>query len=149
MSIPALGENGWLPEGHHPAAWEQIADQFGGEPNTRRAAVLSGLLRWRDAVRGKGMGGRLILNGSFISAKAEPGNFDAIFVYDGTSASLIAQDKSALILLDSAHCKAAYGGDLWAFSEQAIRDFPQFCRVDGFDREKITLRLKGVLEVNI
>ena len=95
------------------------------------------------------MGGRLILNGSFISAKAEPGDFDAIFVYNGVSASLVAQDKDALALLDNAYCKVQYGGDIWAFSEQAVRDFPQFCRVDGFDREKVTRRLKGVLEVEV
>ena len=117
MSIPALRDFGWLPEGHHPATWEQIADRFGGDPSSRHDAVLSGLLRWRDDVRGKGIGGRLILNGSFISAKEEPGDFDAIFVYNRATAGLIAQDKSALILLDSAHCKANYGGDLWAFSE--------------------------------
>ena len=125
MSIPALCEYGWLPEGHHPATWEQIADRFGGEPGNRRSAVFSGLLRWRDAVRGKRMGGRLILNGSFVSAKMEPGDFDALFVYDTVSAAITAQDKEALRLLD----------------------FPQFCRVDGFDREKETRRLKGVLEV--
>ena len=149
MSIPALREHGWLPKGHHPATWEQIADRFGGEPGSRRAAIFSGLLRWRDAVRGKQMNGRLILNGSFISAKAEPGDFDVLFVYDNASANIIAQDAKALRLLDSAHCKALYGGDVWAFSEQAVRDFPQFCRVDGFDREKETRRLKGVLEVNL
>ncbi len=115
----------------------------------QQIAVFSGLLRWRDALRGKNMGGRVILNGSFISAKTEPGDFDVLFVYDTASAAVIAQNKEALRLLDSAHCKALYGGDVWAFSEQAIRDFPQFCRVDGFDREKETRRLKGVLEVNL
>lgn len=147
MSIPALRESGWLPEGHHPATCEQIADRFGGESGSRRTAVFSGLLRWRDAVRGKQMGGRLILNGSFVSAKTEPGDFDVLLVYDTASAAIIVQDKEALRLLDNAHCKALYGGDVWAFSEQAVRDFPQFCRVDGFDREKETRRLKGVLEV--
>ena len=149
MSIPAFFEDGWLPEGHHQATWEEIADQFGGVAGSRRAAILSGLLRWRNAVRDKGMGGRLILNGSFISEKSEPGDFDGIFVYNGFSTKLIALDRDALALVDNAHCKSYFYGDIWAFSEQAIRDFPQFCRVDGLDRDKVTLRLKGVLEVEV
>jgi len=70
MPLPEFRSDGWLPEGHHPATWDEIAACFGGAPGSRRAAVLSGLLSWRDAVRDQGMGGQLILDGSFISDKA-------------------------------------------------------------------------------
>ena len=69
MSLPAFRDDGWLPEGHHAATWEEIAAVFGGSPGSHRAVVFSSLLAWRDAVRGKGMSGLLILNGSFISQK--------------------------------------------------------------------------------
>ncbi len=80
MPLPEFRPNDWLPEGHHPTTWDEIAARFGGPPGSRRAAVLSGLLEWRDAVRAKGMGGRLILDGSFISKKAAPGDFDLFFL---------------------------------------------------------------------
>jgi len=92
MSLPAFREDGWLPGGHHPATWEEIAAVFGGLPDSRRAAIFAGLLAWRDAVRRKSMGGSLIIDGSFISQKAEPGDFDCIFVYNEASVKVLAQD---------------------------------------------------------
>ncbi len=80
MPLPEFRPDGWLPEGHHPTTWDEIAARFGGPLSSRRAAVLSGLLEWRAAMRAKGMGGRLILDGSFISEKAAPGDFDLFFL---------------------------------------------------------------------
>ena len=149
MPLPEFRPDGWLPEGHHPATWDEMVARFGGAPGSRRAAVLSGLLQWRDAVRAKGMGGRLILDGSFISDKVAPGDFDGIFVYNEVSFQTAAQDAAAMALLDDAYCKERYSGDIWAFSEKAIRDFPAFCRVDGFDLHKLTRLPKGVVEVDL
>ncbi len=149
MPLPEFRSDGWLPGGHHPATWDEIAARFGSAPGSRRAAVLSDLLQWRAAVRAKGMGGRLILDGSFISDKAAPGDFDCIFVYNVTSFQTVSQDSEALLLLDNTHCKGRYGGDVWAFSEEAVREFPAFCRIDGFDLHKLTRQPKGVVEVDL
>jgi len=51
MPLPEFRPDGWLPEGHHPTTWDEIAARFGGPPGSHRAAVLSGLLDWRDAAR--------------------------------------------------------------------------------------------------
>ncbi len=80
MPIPVFRADGWLPEGHHAADWETISVVFGGEPNTQRRELLNRLLQWCDALRDKGMGGLLILNGSFISQKETPGDVDALFI---------------------------------------------------------------------
>ena len=149
MPIPEFRPDGWLPEGHHPATWDEIETCFGGAPASRRAAVLSGLLQWRDAVRAKGMGGLIILGGSFISHKDAPGDFDCIFVYNRFSFQTVSQDPEALALLDNAHCKGRYCGDVWAFSEEAVHEFPAFCRTDGFDLHKLTRQPKGVVEVDL
>ena len=73
MALPQFREDGWLPAGHHRTTWGEIALRFGGEPGSRRERLFLLLLQWRDAVRAKGMGGLLILNGSFISRKIDPG----------------------------------------------------------------------------
>ncbi len=88
MPIPAFRDDGWLPEGHHAATWDEIADALGGEPGSVRATVLAGLLAWRDAVRAKGLSGLVILDGSFVSAKPNPGDFDLLFLFDEASESI-------------------------------------------------------------
>lgn len=78
--------------------WEEVVAGFGGESGSPRVRVLSGLLAWRDALRAKGMAGLVILNGSFISGKPEPGDFDLIFVYDEDTRLLIDTDEEAKTL---------------------------------------------------
>ncbi len=115
MSLPEFRPDGWLPEGHHSTTWEEITLRFGGEPDSRRAAVLIGLLAWRDAVRAKGMGGLLILDGSFISQKSAPGDFDCIFVYDEVTSTLLARDTEASDLLRHTTIKDCFGGDVFVY----------------------------------
>lgn len=149
MPLPAFRQDGWLPEGHHPASWKEIEAVFGGETGSRRAQVFSNLLRWRDALRAKGMGGRLILNGSFTSQKPEPGDFDCYFVYDEATEALLQQDAEAKTLTDYGYCKTQGGGDVLVFAEASVHKFPQFCRIDGFDLDKATRLPKGVVEVSV
>lgn len=147
MPLPDFRPDGWLPEGHHSTSWDEIIARFDGAPDSRRAAVLSGLLQWRDAVRAKGMGGWLILDGSFISNKAAPGDFDCIFVYDEASLTVLAEDAEASDLLRHTTIKDRFNGDVFVYSYTSVRDSPAFCRTDGFDQEKITRKPKGVVEV--
>ncbi len=149
MPLPDFRADGWLPEGHHPATWGEITSQFGGEVGSRRKHLLMLLFQWRDAVRAKGMGGLLILNGSFISRKEEPGDFDCLFIYNAITAKLIEEDEEALELLSYDHCKAKGYGDIFTLSETAVREFPQFCHLDMFDSDKVTKKSKGVLEIEI
>lgn len=80
MALPPFREDGWLPVGHHPATWEEIANRFGGEPSSRRAFLTGKLLELCDSLRSYGVTGFLLLNGSYISAKQEPGDFDILLV---------------------------------------------------------------------
>ena len=92
MALPAFREDGWLPEGHHGATGQEVALRFGGEPNSRRSLVLSSLLQWRDTVRDKGMAGLVILDGSFVSSKEAPDDFDLVFSYDEATEALLLTD---------------------------------------------------------
>jgi hypothetical protein len=90
-------------------------------------------LHWRDRLREKQITGRLILNGSFVSARAEPGDFGAILIVDERVESLLARDPEARQLVSYSHCKERGLGDVFLLSEAAIRRSPQLCRVDVFD----------------
>lgn len=149
MALPDYREDGWLPEGHHHTTWEEIAARFGGEPGSRRARLLTLLVQWRDAVRAKGMGGLLILNGSFISRKEEPGDFDCLFIYDDATARLIEKDDAALELLSYERSKEKGYGDIFCLSEAAVREFPKFCHLDMFDTDKVNKKPKGVVELQL
>jgi hypothetical protein len=147
VPLPDFRDDNWLPEGHYQTTWEEIVTVFGGESGNRRAQVLANLLDWRDRRRAKGITGRLILNGSFISAKPEPGDFDTILVADEGVEAILARDPEASQLVNYVYCKDHGWGDIFLFSIAAIRKFPQMCRLDALDYDKITKTPKGVVEV--
>jgi len=67
-------ENGDLPPGVHPAAWSEIEARFGF--NARRHRLLEGFRVACEVLRTAGC--RLVyLDGSFVTRKEHPGDFDA------------------------------------------------------------------------
>lgn len=149
MAIPEFGEDGWLPDGHWAATWEDIQTRFGGEPGGKRRLLMDRLTDWRDSLRGYQISGTLILDGSFVSAKERPGDIDAIFVSDVDSMEVIATEPKAAHRLSHVRMKDSGFGDLFYFTETAVREFPALCRLDGFDVDSRTGTSKGVLRVRI
>jgi len=149
MSLPLFRPDNWLPEGHHAASWEDIEAVFGGEPNSLRRTVWTRLLAWRDAAWVKGLSGQVVLNGSFISAKDTPGDFDLLFLYDANSEIIVQRDAEALALIDPIQCKTLFGGDVFACSAAIAQTYPQFFATDTFDRIKFSNVKKGVVEVDL
>jgi hypothetical protein len=148
MAVPDFREDGWLPIGHHSITWEELIKVFGGQPETKRRRITELLVLWRDRAREHKITGRLLLNGSFISTKPEPGDFDAIFVGDDGIEEILVENDEARLLLNYQVCKEIYGGDLLFFSAVAARKFPEFCRLDGFDYSK-DKKPKGLVELKI
>src|SRR5579862_1669970 len=101
MSIPGFRYDGWLPEGHHPAEWEEITERFGGQPGSGRSRLTGSLLTLRDQLRSAGIRGRILLDGSFISAREEPGDFDVLIIADNDIQSLKDSDEQIARLLDA------------------------------------------------
>lgn len=102
---PATGR---LPDGEYEIDWQELVETFGW--NTRRRQLLDGLA---EAIELLGAAGcrRLWLNGSFVTAKEEPADFDAC--WDPEGVDLDALDP---IFLDFAEGRAAqkirFGGEL-------------------------------------
>jgi hypothetical protein len=80
LAIPDFREDGWLPVGHHTATWEEVSERFDGTAGGRRAILTERLLKLRDDLRACGVSGIIVLDGSYISAKLEPGDFDLLLI---------------------------------------------------------------------
>ena len=98
--IPGLDpDTCYLPPGIHAAVWGDVAGRFAGD--SHRARLTSGLLA---ACRNLAAAGcrRLLLNGSFVSAKALPGDDDAAWETAGVDPDLLDP-----VLLDFSNRRAA------------------------------------------
>ena len=146
MPLPDFRPDGWLPEGHFDATWNDVESRFAGEHGSRRRQVFDRLIQWRDELKEKGLTGKLILDGSFISNKPNPSDFDTIFVYDDSCEHILANDDQAKRLIDYSICSTK-GFDVLIFARQNTIDSPDWARLDAFDKDKRTGLPKGVLEV--
>ena len=108
--IPPFDTNtGRLPEGVHEASWDEIVQRFGW--NQRRRRLLDGLAEAIELLAEAGCR-RLWLNGSFVTAKDEPGDFDAC--WDTSSVDLDVIDPVLLDLSSGrAEQKRRFGGELF------------------------------------
>jgi hypothetical protein len=146
--VPAFRSDGWLPEGHHQATWSEIRELFGGPPESVRGILVVRLLEWIDELKESGLGGFLILDGSFISSKQEPGDIDCILVLNLASEKIIKSNDKARDLTDYLKCKERGIGDVFGFLESTVQKHPTFCRLDGYDFDRSGVP-KGVIEVQI
>jgi hypothetical protein len=106
--IPAFDEYGNLPPGMHAATWEEIVDRFGRTPHRRRLLVGLGNALAALAVAGCR---RVYLNGSFVTAKPQPIDYDGCWEIDGVDSTVI---DSVFLGADSpARQTARYGGALY------------------------------------
>ncbi len=111
VSIPPFDpKTGLLPPGEHDATWDEIQARFGW--TTRRRQLLDGLA---DGLAILGTTGcvRVWINGSFVTAKDEPGDFDCVWSPTGVDRALL--EEIGPELLDLSHQratqKARFGGE--------------------------------------
>lgn len=141
--IPGFDEHGNLPLGVHHATWTEIVTRYA--TSTRRRDLLDGLL---DALRSLEAAGcrTAYLDGSFITAKEHPGDFDACWESVGVLA-----DRLDPELLDfSNKCaaqKARYGGEFYPADWPANSEGIPF--LDIFQRDRITKQPKGIIAVDL
>jgi len=138
---PFEPKTGRLPEGEHDAEWAEVVDRFGWNP--RRRQLLDGLAEAIELLAAAGCR-RVWLNGSFVTAKEEPGDFDGC--WDTAGVDIDALDPVLLDLSNRrAAMKARFGGELFpnvveAGSGLAFADF--------FQNERDTDR-KGIVVIRI
>jgi hypothetical protein len=141
MVPPLDPQTGYLPPGVHQTPWPDIPAVFA--KNSHRAGLTDGLLRGLMNLAGAGC--RIVLlDGSFISVKPLPRDYDAAWETLGVDPHLL---DPVLLDFDNgrAAMKAKYGGEFFPASSIAgaglvYRDFFQK------DRNGIP---KGVLEIDL
>jgi hypothetical protein len=128
--IPPFTPAGVLPVGEHPATWQEVTACFGGNP--KREILLQGLLA---AARSLAAAGALTLwlDGSFVTAKSEPADFDG--AWDPAGVDLSRVDPLLVDIADLSsgrqRQKAKYGGELLVGREGASGlPFHQFFQMD-------------------
>lgn len=141
--IPEFDEDGYLPPGEHGADWSSIVDRFGGNP--RRDWLLVGLKRALEALRSAGCQTAYI-DGSFVTAKPEPRDYDGLWDIRGVHAALL---DPVLLDFDDGRMrqKTKYHGEFFPaqMSETASgRVFLEF-----FQRRADTGAAKGIVRIDL
>jgi hypothetical protein len=143
LVIPPFDHLGRLPLGVHLATWDEVAQRFGG--TQWRGRLLRGL---REALLSLKAAGCPVayIDGSFVTEKVEPGDFDACWDEVGV-------DPDALdpVLLDftnrRAKQKAKFGGELFPASQGA--DGAGISFVQFFQNDKATGDQKGIIAIDL
>lgn len=107
--IPPFDKGGNLPPGIHEADWDELETRF--SDSARRVELLAGLREALAALREAGCR-TVYIDGSFVTAKEEPGDFDACWEPEGVN--LKALDP---VLYDFSKARRAqkerYGGEFF------------------------------------
>lgn len=77
-SIPDFRSDGYLPEGLHMATLAEVTFRFGAARGRRRRLVFR-LRHWVELAR-EVRALRFLVDGSFVTAKQEPGDVDAVIL---------------------------------------------------------------------
>ena len=141
MLPPFDPDSGRMPEGEHVATWDEIVDRFGW--NEKRRRLLDGLAEAIEVLAVAGCR-RLWLNGSFVTNKDEPGDFDACWDTDGVDLDVL--DPVLLDLSDGrAAQKARFGGELFP---NVVESGSGLVFAEFFQIERDTTR-KGIILIVI
>jgi len=141
--LPSFDADGRLPAGVHAADWPEFVARFGFSERRRR--LLQGLAAALRSLQDAGCA-LAYVDGSFVTAKKEPGDFDACWGVAGVDPALLDP-----VLLDFSNGRAAqkarYGGELFPaeLPEGASgRTFLEF-----FQTDRNTGAPKGIVSIDL
>lgn len=97
--IPGFRDDGYLPEGLHLASEGETASRFGSSSIRRRRLALR-VKRWIVLSRGVDAK-RLFLDGSFVTAKPDPNDVDAVVWLAGDFVSRVCRGDIEAIELET------------------------------------------------
>lgn len=143
--LPDFTADGLLPKGIHWSNWGEVTARYGGNPHRQR--LLSGAARAIDVFRKAGCT-KVFLDGSFVSDKEFPSDYDACWETNG-----VVLHKIDPILLDFSNVRAAqkakyfgefFPADFIAEAQTPFRTFLNFFQID-----KQTGDPKGIVGLNL
>jgi hypothetical protein len=142
--IPGFDKDGNLPPGEHECLWDEFAARFGQTAHRRQ--LLAGLKAALDSLKGAGCT-RAYVDGSFVTAKDAPGDFDGCWEVTGVDPTRL---DPILLTFGSGRLaqKIKYKGEM----------FPAQCVADGvsgrmflefFQIAKDTGKAKGIIALDL
>jgi hypothetical protein len=141
--IPPFDGNGSLPPGVHETGWDEFTKRYG--TSSRRKRLLRGLHNALRALRAAGCT-RAYINGSFVTNKRDPGDFDAC--WEATGVDGAALDPVLLDFTDARRAqKAKFGGEL--FPAEVAADSAGTRFLDYFQQDKNSGAPKGIVALNL
>lgn len=143
MIPPFDAMTGNLPPGIYEATWGEILTRY--SYNAHRRRLLNGLKLALAALRFAGCR-RAYLNGSFISTRADPADYDVCWERHDVSPGLLdpvfrARDHARILQ------KMKYQGEF--FTAEAIVDLDGLTALEFFQRDKVTLAPKGIVAIDL
>lgn len=137
--------SGNLPPGLHPASWDEFVARFG--TTAWRRGLLEGLRQAADALRAVGCR-TLYVDGSFVTSKVRPGDFDGCWATEGVDLDALAARTPVLLDFRNSRAaqKATYGGEL--FLADANADPWGTLFLDFFQRDR-SGDAKGIVVIDL
>lgn len=111
MALPAFDGRGDLPEGLHRATLTEVMGRFGAGSEARRR-VTAVLQRVHQPAHATGCLERLVVFGSYVTAKREPRDIDVVLVMKDEF-SLAACDETTRALFDHERAETEVGASVF------------------------------------
>ncbi len=141
--IPAFEPTGNLPPGIYSATWSEVAERFGWTPHRRE--LLAGLRAALEALRAAGCR-TAYLDGSFVTAKDTPGDFDGCWDTEGVDVERL---DPVLLTFDQGRAtqKATYRGEF--FPAQLTEGGSGATFLEFFQTDRETGAAKGIIALDV
>ncbi len=141
--IPPFNQNGLLPPGIHLANWQNFADRFG--TTFHRQHLLVGMKSGLEVLRRAGCG-MAYVDGSFVTVKEHPNDFDICWDITGVNPNLL---DPVLLKFDKGRFaqKIKYFGEF--FPAQVTESSTGVVFLEFFQIDKATGNPKGIVALNL
>jgi len=142
--IPKFLSNGNLPQGAHETTWKQFCKRSGH--TAHRGSLIKGLAVALEDLSAAGCR-RVYINGSFVTAKEVPGDYDLCWSIDGVIPEKLNQAFLDFSPKGRVLMKEKYKGDL--FPAEIPEGTSGKIFLDFFQTDKITGESKGIIAIDI
>jgi hypothetical protein len=141
--IPPFTTDGDLPPGIHTTTWQVFAERFGG--TAYRRDLLRGLQAALGALKQAGCR-TVYIDGSFVTAKKLPGDFDVCWDVSGVDPALL---DPIFLIFDRGRAaqKARFRGEF--FPAQLPEGASGMTFLEFFQTSKETGRPKGIVALSL
>ncbi len=152
--IPNFTDDGLLPAGIHEATWEEVCARFGGPSPKRKHLIkkLENVITILKQAKCK----LLYIDGSFVTAKKRPGDFDVCWLRDADvdRGALPAEIRFSPNSINGINCKKKYGGDVFHTTRQVsvsddVNTLDTISFLEFFQRDKETHKPKGIIVIKL